>query len=211
MPSSPQIDIHPTYAHKMLHKVGQDYLAFETPPGMYWPTRLVLGATNSESACVRVSEGSVPAQLGAIAEIFVHNVSVKCPKSQYGDVEVEGMPGVRTFVMEHLQNLDNILADVETAGATISGQKSDWCWNGAKIVGMSVGKKKGGSKRPMLTRCGIGPVVRNGASAEHLLDCAHTIKYGSRSMQYLQAPDSESCERTSSFNGRLTNRKLGQS
>jgi len=29
--------------------------------------------------------------------------------------------------MEHLQNLDNLLADVERAEATISGEKSDWC------------------------------------------------------------------------------------
>jgi len=37
--------------------------------------------------------------------------------------------------MEHLQNLDNVLADVERTGATISGGKSDWCRNGVKIVG----------------------------------------------------------------------------
>jgi len=38
---------------------------------------------------------------------------------------VEQLPGVRRFVMEHLHNGDNVLADVERAGATISGEKSD--------------------------------------------------------------------------------------
>jgi len=36
--------------------------------------------------------------------------------------------------MEHLQNLDNVLADVERAGATISGYNSNWCWNGVTTL-----------------------------------------------------------------------------
>ena len=42
--------------------------------------------------------------------------------------------------MEHLQNLDNVLADVERAGATISGETSDWYWNRVKIVGFVCGE-----------------------------------------------------------------------
>jgi len=42
--------------------------------------------------------------------------------------------------MEHLHNLDNVVADVERAGATMYGEKSDQCWNRAKIVGFSCGE-----------------------------------------------------------------------
>jgi len=59
---------------------------------------------------------------------------VKDPKSRYEEEEVEGLPAVPTFVMEHLQSLNNILANMERAGATISGEISDWCWQGVQIV-----------------------------------------------------------------------------
>jgi hypothetical protein len=36
--------------------------------------------------------------------------------------------------VEHLQNLDNVFADVERAGANIAGEKSDWCWNRVKNI-----------------------------------------------------------------------------
>jgi hypothetical protein len=42
--------------------------------------------------------------------------------------------------MEHLQNLHNVLANVERAGAAISGEKSDRCWNGVKILGFVSGE-----------------------------------------------------------------------
>jgi len=59
---------------------------------------------------------------------------VKDPKSRYEEEEVEGLPAVPTFVMEHLQSFNNILANMERAGATISGEISDWCWQGVQIV-----------------------------------------------------------------------------
>jgi len=101
---------------------------------LYRPSRLLQGATNWVSAFVRVFRKILNAHLGSIAEIFVDDVGVKGPNSRYGEEEVEGLPGVRRVVMEHLQNLDNVLADVGRAGATISGEKSDWWWNGVKIV-----------------------------------------------------------------------------
>jgi hypothetical protein len=72
---------------------------------------------------------------GTIAEVFVDVIGVKGPKTAYEDEEVPGLPGVRRYVREHLQNLDKVLADIESVRATISGEKSDWCLNGIKIVG----------------------------------------------------------------------------
>jgi hypothetical protein len=73
-------------------------------------------------------------------EIFFDDIGVKGPKSQYGQALVEGLPGVRRFVEEHLQNLDNVNGDVESAGATISGEMSDWAWNRVKIFGCACGE-----------------------------------------------------------------------
>jgi len=92
---------------------------------MYRPTRHVQGATNSVSAFVRVWRKILNVYLESITEIFIDNVGVKDLKSWYVEEEVEGLPGVRSFVMQHLHNLDNVIADVEGAGATISREKSN--------------------------------------------------------------------------------------
>jgi hypothetical protein len=68
------------------------------------------------------------------------NVGLKGPKSRYGEEEVEGLLGARRFVNEYLQNLDNVLADMKRAGATLSGETSHWSWNRGKIVGFVYGE-----------------------------------------------------------------------
>lgn len=67
------IDLHLLYDQAMLHKDSRNYLAIQTQQGMYWPTRLVWGATNSVSAFGRVSQKIVNAHLHSIAESFVDN------------------------------------------------------------------------------------------------------------------------------------------
>ena len=115
-------------------------MAFQNMQGMYRPTRLVQGATNLVSAYVRVSGKCHNAQVRSVAEIFVNNVGGKGAMSPYGEAEVEMLPGVHRFVMQHLQNHDNILANVERSGATLSGEKSDCCWNGVRIVKCDCGE-----------------------------------------------------------------------
>src|SRR5262249_5817826 len=39
------------------------------------------------------------------------------------------------FVLEHIQNVDQALVRIENAGATVSGEKSEWGAAGIKIVG----------------------------------------------------------------------------
>jgi len=134
LPISSLNDFDYGYNQQTLYEDCQDYRAFQTTQGIYRPTRLVQGAANSASAYVRLSRKILNALLGSIAESFVHDVGVQGPMSQHREEVVEGLPGVRGFVIEHLQNLDDVLAEVERAGATISGETSDWCWNRVQIV-----------------------------------------------------------------------------
>ena len=94
LPIAPLIDLHSGYDQKMLHEESRDYMAFQTTQGMYRPTRLVQGATNSVSAFVRVSRKILNTHLGSIAEIFVDDVRVESRKSRYGEEDVEGLPVV---------------------------------------------------------------------------------------------------------------------
>lgn len=67
------------------------------------------------------------------AKAFLDDVGIKGPKATYNNEELA--PGIRRFVVEHIQNLDAVLADVERAGITIARAKSQFCYSGIKIVG----------------------------------------------------------------------------
>jgi hypothetical protein len=62
--------------------------------GMYRPTSLVQGATNSASAFVRLFQKILNAQLGSITEIFTDHVTAKGSKSQYAQDAADGPPEV---------------------------------------------------------------------------------------------------------------------
>jgi hypothetical protein len=70
-----------------------------------------------------------------IAMPFMDDVGIKGPRDRYNDEEVLELPGVRKFMMQHIQWLDAVLADLERAGVTISGEKSRFCVRGMKVVG----------------------------------------------------------------------------
>ena len=63
---------------------------------------------------------------------FLDNVGVKRPKTTYNNKEL--VPRIRRYVVEYIQNLDKVLADLERAGVTITGAKSQFCRAGIKIV-----------------------------------------------------------------------------
>ena len=125
LPVCSLIAFHSGFHQKILHEDSRDNITFQTTQGMYRPTTLVQEATNSVSALFRVCRKILNPHLGSISELLVDGVGGKGPKSQYGKEEVEGLPGVRWFVMETLQNLNHVSADVDRPGAAICGEKSD--------------------------------------------------------------------------------------
>ena len=61
------------------------------------------------------------------------DIGVKGPKTTYSNEELA--PGIRRYMVEHIQNLDTVLAELERAGVTIARAKSQFCRVGIKIVG----------------------------------------------------------------------------
>ena len=57
-----------------------------------------------------------------------------------GDYE-EVLPGLRKYVMEAIVLLDEILADIERSGGTISEEKSEFLKDGIKMVAFICGSK----------------------------------------------------------------------
>jgi len=63
---------------------------------------------------------------------FLDDIGVKGLLSTYRNREVK--PGIRQYVLEHIQSLDRTLVRLEQAGCTIS-LKSQFCIGGISIVG----------------------------------------------------------------------------
>ena len=62
----------------------------------------------------------------------MNNVGVKSLKTIYDNKKAA--PGIRHYMLEHIQSLDKVLADIKQAGATIAGAKSQFCMSGLKMV-----------------------------------------------------------------------------
>jgi len=128
------ICFHSGYDKSVLDEDSHDYMAYQSTHGKYRLSRLVRKVTNSVLVCVKVSWKEHNECLGSFTEIFVDNVEVNGHHSWYWEEQVEGLAGVWQFVMEYLLNVNNVLANMERAGAIISAEKSDRCWNGVTVL-----------------------------------------------------------------------------
>jgi hypothetical protein len=129
------LDFFAGYEQVSLAPESRDATAIDTEQGLMRYTILQQGATNNVATFVRIVNKILVRCLD-IARAFLDDVGVDGPKSRYEDKEVA--PGIRAFVLEHIQNLDRVLCDVERAGATISGIKSEFCSPRLKMVGFLV-------------------------------------------------------------------------
>ena len=127
------IDFFSGYDQVELARVSRDLTGILTPLGLLRQTTLPQGGTNSVAQFVRIVVKILEDLIPHAARQFVDDIGVKGPRRRYGDSEV--LPGVRRFVAEHIRNLDQTLLNIELAGATISGEKSQFCQTGIKIVG----------------------------------------------------------------------------
>ena len=96
-------------------------------------TTLAQGAANLVAQFVRIVFKILVPYLRDQAKPFLDDIRVKRPKTTYHNEELA--PGIRQYVVEHIKNLDKVLADLERARVTIAGAKSQFCQAGIKIVG----------------------------------------------------------------------------
>jgi RNase H-like domain found in reverse transcriptase/Reverse transcriptase (RNA-dependent DNA polymerase) len=125
-------DLHSGYDQCPLDERDRDMTAFHTPIGLLRLTTLPQGATNSVGQFVRVMNRILDA-VHREAGAFIDDVGIEGPRTDYGNEEVA--PGIRKFVLEHVQKIDKVLLEFERAGATIAAEKTQWCMPGVKIVG----------------------------------------------------------------------------
>jgi len=102
-------------------------------------TALPQGYANGVQVFDRVMKKIRKNQIAAgIGKPFIDDVAVKAAsRSMFLDknrIPEEVAPGIRKYVMEAIISLDKILADIERAGGTISGKKSEFLKEQIKIV-----------------------------------------------------------------------------
>ena len=125
------IDLFSGYDQFMLALQSRDMTAIHTPLGLLRMTRLPQGATNSIAQFVRVIYKILLDCIPNVALPYMDDVGVKGSTSFNNHDEVA--PGIRKFVLEHIQNLDKVLIRFERAGATV-GPKSQYCLPGLNIL-----------------------------------------------------------------------------
>ena len=114
------MDFFSGYDQITLHEDSRDMTAVMTPIALLRSCTLVQGATNSvavfQRTMTKILRDHWPHTMP-----FLDDVTSGGPKTDYGGEEA--LPGVRRYVLEHIQQLDRVLADIERAGGTVSGLK----------------------------------------------------------------------------------------
>jgi hypothetical protein len=126
------------YDQVELKEECRDLTGFMTPIGLLRMTTLPQGATNSVGQFVRIAN-KILEEVSDVAGAFVDDIGVEGPKTDYNGEETE--PGIRRYILEHIQNIDRTLCEIERAGATVSGAKTQWCQPGVRIVGFVCDKE----------------------------------------------------------------------
>ncbi len=57
------------------------------------------------------------------AEVFINDCAIKGPRSRYNESTILNNEQIRVFVWEYARNVQELLAQVQESGATISGSK----------------------------------------------------------------------------------------
>jgi len=125
------LDLFSGYDQMALAEICRDLTAFQTPLGLLRMTTLPQGYTNGVQVFDRVMKKILKDQISAKrGKPFINDVGVKPPtRSLFLDSSgkpIEVAPGIRRYILEAIVSIDKVMADIERAGGTISGAKSEF-------------------------------------------------------------------------------------
>jgi hypothetical protein len=127
------IDFFSGYDHVELDFKCKDIIVFMIPLGFLKQTTILQGVTNSIAQFVRIVTKILEKHIPHVYLPFINNIDVKDLKTTYNNEEV--IPRIRRYILEHIIWIDGVLADLERAGCTILGAKSQFCMPGFRVVG----------------------------------------------------------------------------
>ena len=117
---------------RKIHPKSQELTAFMTPLGLLQLTSLPTGFTNSPAEFQKCMSIVLQEEIPNIANIFIDDLPIKGPESQYLDSEgkaetIKENSGIRRFIWEHAQDVHQITHKVKMAGATFAASKAQIC------------------------------------------------------------------------------------
>ncbi|RCI12114.1 hypothetical protein L249_0751 [Ophiocordyceps polyrhachis-furcata BCC 54312] len=131
------LDLFSGYDQMPLDPRSRDYTTFATPIGLFRQCTVPMGATNSVGQFMRVMQQILFDLIPEVCNVFVDDIPVRGPETTYDNEEA--LPGIRRYIFEHLLSLDKVLVNIELAGCTVAGKKSQWCQTSTELVGYMVG------------------------------------------------------------------------
>ncbi|SGY12132.1 BQ5605_C011g06399 [Microbotryum silenes-dioicae] len=114
------LDVFGGYDQFPIDEEYRDKTTFQTALGPMRLTRLPQGATNSVADFQRMMEHVMAGEIGDHVGVFIDDVGMKGPRSDYGGATIEENPEIRRFVWEHAMKLERVLFRLEEAGLTAS-------------------------------------------------------------------------------------------
>ncbi len=116
------IDFFSSYNQIKLDERSRDLTTFHTPIELLRMTTLPQKTTNSITQFARITTKILQKYISRLYFPFLDNIGVKGFKIRYDDIRV--FSNIRRFILEHIQKLDTILANLKKADATVSKNKS---------------------------------------------------------------------------------------
>lgn len=137
-------DLYWGFDARIVDPTSRDMTAFWSPLGLLRLTTLPMGYTNSPTEFQKCMVHILQPEIPHVANIFVDDLPIKGPKSQYLDQNgnpetIFGNPGIRRFIWEHALDVHRVMHRVKCAGATFSAKKTQICRQEAMIVGQKCG------------------------------------------------------------------------
>ena len=122
------LDLLVGYDHRTLDISSRDLTSFQSPLGALRNTSLPMGSTNAVAIFHADVTFILEPEIPNVAKPFVDDVVVKGPASRYetsnGSYEtIDGNPGIRRFIWEHMNDVHRVIHRLGHAGATVSAKK----------------------------------------------------------------------------------------
>ncbi|MGQ3285766.1 RNase H-like domain-containing protein [Bosea sp. (in: a-proteobacteria)] len=127
------LDLYSGYDQIPLHEDSRDLTALDTPLGLLRMTRLPQGMTNSVAIFQRVMSRVLHRHIGKTTDCFVDDISSHGRDRKKDETIVK--PGIRKYVLDHINDVEEILSDLQYAGLTVSCLKSYFGYDQVVILG----------------------------------------------------------------------------
>lgn len=115
-------DLYSGYDQFQLERHSRQITAIRTPLGLVQMATCPQGGTNSV-AHVTTAMGNLLQSLSNITRPFIDDLPMRgCPYETKDESEIR--PGLRRFVVDHINDVDRVLSQLESAGLTLNGEKS---------------------------------------------------------------------------------------